>query len=136
MRACIIFNVTPHYRKVIEKLCYLLYILPLAIMTPVYYAALDKRGVAPLNTSDYNKLIFKPLNISLVVVTEFIATLSDIFIIRKVQGTIRREAERKVVESVHDADVKNIASTVHNHDTNRVLGIPAEIWGNYVSYAC
>ena len=133
MRACVIFNIKPHScsRRVIESFCFVLYLLPLAVLTPVYLSIIDKHGTSPLNTSRYNQLIFKPLNIGLVVATEFFATLSDIFIIRKVLRAL--ETENKVSSHSANFSGSNSVSTVRSIGETYLLGIPIDIWGNYAS---
>lgn len=66
-------------KRTLNVICGILYILPLFVMIPIYFAAIDKIPSGTLlNTSEWNKLIFKPMTLALIVTTEVLATISDV----------------------------------------------------------
>jgi hypothetical protein len=55
------------------------------ILIPVYFAGKEKIPEGKLlNASDWNKLIFKPMTLGLIITSEILATISDIALLRGV----------------------------------------------------
>jgi hypothetical protein len=71
--------------SLLKWICLILYLLPFAVFIPIYLSAAEQvpRGQL-INTSHFNKLIFKPMTLSLILTTELLATISDIFLLRSV----------------------------------------------------
>ena len=68
-----------------KRLCLLLYLLPVLTMIPVYMASSEKvPSNSLINSSDYNKRIFKPINLTMVIVTELFAVITDLLLLRRV----------------------------------------------------
>jgi hypothetical protein len=68
-----------------------IYALPLFTMIPIYLAAAENipQNIR-LNLSTWNSMVYKPLNIFLVVGTELIAFVTDVLILRKMRQNISR----------------------------------------------
>jgi len=87
IRALNLVHVIKVERKVVEKACLVLYLLPVLAMIPMYLSFKDTAGTGKaMNTSSYNSLIYKPLNIALIFSTEFFAIVTDILLLMKVKG--------------------------------------------------
>lgn len=71
--------------KTLNRICFIFYLLPLVVFIPVYEAWSQKatRGEL-LNTSEWNKNVFKPMTLVLILVTEVVATISDVLLLRSV----------------------------------------------------
>ncbi|KAI8893315.1 hypothetical protein BC833DRAFT_608779 [Globomyces pollinis-pini] len=62
-----------------------LYIIPFLTLTPIYFAAYESiPHNRPLNQSEYNTKYFKPLNVGLVLITEFFAVITDMNLLIRV----------------------------------------------------
>ncbi len=76
-------------RKKLNYYCCVLYVLPFLALTPIFMALSEMRGTGKTaNSSYYNTQIFKPLNIALLIVTEIIASITDVLLLHKV-GQVR-----------------------------------------------
>lgn len=70
-------------QSTLDWCCLFLYFLPIFVLIPVYIAAYETLPNLPVNLSSYNALYYKPLNIGLVVATEFLASISDIWLLKQ-----------------------------------------------------
>lgn len=87
VRASNLVRMSVMSRGTADKVARVLYFLPLVAMIPVYLSFVDKFGTGqPLNTSDYNANVFKPLNICLLIATEAFASTTDVLLLLKVQS--------------------------------------------------
>jgi hypothetical protein len=76
-------------REAMKYVYIFMYALPFIVLIPVYYAASEKiPQEALLNTSNFNKNIYKPLNIALVAATEIFATITDVLLLQKIYGVV------------------------------------------------
>ena len=69
----------------LKWVCLLLYFLPFAVFIPIYIAAANQIPNGQLiNASHFNKEIFKPMTLALILTTEVLATISDVVLLRSV----------------------------------------------------
>ncbi|ORZ39287.1 hypothetical protein BCR44DRAFT_1483032 [Catenaria anguillulae PL171] len=85
-------------RERLDRYCTALYFLPPIVLIPIYLAFADTAGTGKaMNTSTWNSLVFKPLNIVLVMVTAALATVTDILLLKKVDShfvTLRQSTDQ------------------------------------------
>lgn len=88
IRATNIVSSVKMNRTNVDMFCKILYVLPLFVLVPIYYAFADMQGTGKaMNTSTFNSLIYKPLNIALLFATEGLATFTDILLLLKVKAS-------------------------------------------------
>lgn len=72
-------------QKTINRICLVLYFLPFIVFIPIYFAAADRMTKNNLvNMDPWNRQVYKPMTVCLVVVTELLATISDVILLRSV----------------------------------------------------
>ncbi|KAI8892066.1 hypothetical protein BC833DRAFT_612724 [Globomyces pollinis-pini] len=82
--------------KKLHKFYPIMYLIPFITMIPIYLAAIETfpEGL-PLNRSLYNTRYFKPLNIALVLITEFCAVCTDIKLLVQVGDSIVESTQHR-----------------------------------------
>lgn len=86
-------------KETFQKISIIFYVLPLVCLIPIYLAAIEKMPGGYLNKSPYNSLVYKPMNLVLVLVTEFMATITDVMLILKVvqtHGSVKQDQGKKI----------------------------------------
>ncbi|KAJ3319536.1 hypothetical protein HDV06_006269 [Boothiomyces sp. JEL0866] len=70
----------------INHLCIALYFCPFVTLIPVYFASAEKIPQGEmLNTSTWNTVVYKPLNLSLILISEGLATLSEFYMLKNIK---------------------------------------------------
>lgn len=94
-----------------DRICTLLYVLPLVTLIPIYLAAADQvpKTNGLLNNSDYNKIIYKPLGLTLILSTEFLATATDLAVFFHVTQLREKKSRKSVSATAEQSLVKAFA---------------------------
>ena len=72
-------------QKTLNRICMVLYFLPFAVLIPIYFAAAQRMTRNELINMDvWNRHVYKPMTVVLVFVTELLATISDVLLLRSV----------------------------------------------------
>lgn len=72
-------------QKAVNRICLVLYFLPFVVFIPIYFAAADRMTNNHLiNMDPWNRQVYKPMTVGLVLVTELLATISDVLLLRSV----------------------------------------------------
>ena len=125
IRSLNLFNMQVE-RKLVDRVCLVLYFLPWLVLVPIYLAVEEKAGSGHLiNTSEWNKTVYKPFNIGLIVITEILATVTDILLIRKVQV---QKARLQELSNSH----KIKPSTREAQSLHRKLNLSNDILVSYI----
>lgn len=78
-------------RDMVDWICFGLYILPPVVLIPIYFAFIDMQDTGlPMNRSVWNSKVYKPVNIALIVTSEFFAILTDVFFMAQVRANVKK----------------------------------------------
>ena len=94
--------------KWLDKLCLFLYVLPFVTLIPIILASIQEfPRNGKLNTTYYNRNIYKPLTLALMACTELFALLTDILLIKKVLGIKNELVQGSSLSQVADNKIIN-----------------------------
>jgi hypothetical protein len=68
-------------RTFMDRACKFLYILPFLVVSPMYLAYAETFPNRPMIASAWNREVFKPLTLALILCTEFFATVTDLLLL-------------------------------------------------------
>ncbi|KAJ2999553.1 hypothetical protein HDV02_002518 [Globomyces sp. JEL0801] len=115
--------------KLILKYYGLLYIIPFFTMIPIYLAAYHSIPYnKTLNKHFYNVEVFKPLNIGLVLGTEFLAVITDLRLLVRVGEVTDKTTLRNPILA-HDNGLKRKWKKVQKYSKNGLWREYYVIWG-------
>lgn len=113
-------------RQKIDRYCKILYVLPIFVLIPIYYAFAATSGTGKaMNTSTFNSLIYKPLNIALLFGTEFLATATDVLLLLKVK------AAANALSSASASYIPNVSAVPGNGSKQKHRLASRDLWMNY-----
>lgn len=93
-------------KKNLDRVCAFTYILPFICLVPIYYACIENIPQNLfINASTWNKLVFKPLNLALIISTETIAAVTDVALLFDVISlfkgkAIKHKAKRSMIQNL------------------------------------
>jgi hypothetical protein len=91
------WNINP---RNLHNICASLYILPLITLIPIWLSYVDTiPQEKAVNKSSYNHLVFKPLNIGVILATELFAVVTDVLLLQKV--VINKEKKTPSVKNIN-----------------------------------
>jgi cytochrome bd-type quinol oxidase subunit 2 len=99
------------HRNFIEKGLLMLYCLPPLFLIPMYYAAIERMPLnQSINASDWNKNVYKPIALTLVFTSEALATMTDVYLVYKINTFSKRRdrsenTKAKIVAMAHSVYV-------------------------------
>jgi hypothetical protein len=67
-------------KKLLDRICIFLYILPFVVVSPMYFAYAETFPNRPMIASAWNRDVFKPVTLALVLSTEFFACITDVLL--------------------------------------------------------
>ncbi|KAI8909036.1 hypothetical protein EDD86DRAFT_218706 [Gorgonomyces haynaldii] len=111
IRACTLFPMFARANiEYVQKLCLVLYVLPWIALTPIYFAIGETypKGVA-LTTSPWNTVTSKFLFMGLIVVTEVLATITDMLLLKQVQNLDSSNMTAARAQKTRDVNVSYAA---------------------------
>ena len=78
-------------RDMVDWICFGLYTLPPLVLIPIYFAFIDMQDTGlPMNRSIWNSKVYKPVNIALIVTSEFFAILTDVYFMAQVRANLKK----------------------------------------------
>ena len=112
--------------KSLNAISMLLYLCPLVAMIPIYLAVIEKfPSNQLLNQSSWNIEIWKPMTMGFVVVTEVLATISDVGLLMNVYAIrnqlFRKSSEQRRTGSISSISRKRISSLSLDLATNYII---------------